>query len=191
MFKKIKQYIKRKKYPFYMCENRKYRQYDIGAYTYGRPNVFGDAHLKVGKFCSISMTSTISLGGEHHSDWVSTYPFNVTFPSAGKQTTFSKGDVVIGNDVWIADGAMILSGVTIGDGAVIGARAVVAKDVRPYEIVGGNPARHIRYRFSDTQIQKLLAIKWWEWPIDKIEANFDLIMSDDIDAFINKHYEGA
>lgn len=191
MFKKIRQYIKRKKYPFYMGENRKYRTYDIGAYTYGRPTVFGDAHLSVGKFCSISMTSTISLGGEHHSDWVSTYPFNAAFPSVQKQTTFSKGDVVIGNDVWIADGAMILSGVTIGDGAIIGARAVVAKDVKPYEIVGGNPARHIRYRFSQEQIAKLLAIQWWAWPVEKIAANFDLIMDSDIDAFINKHYEGA
>jgi len=188
MFKKIRQYIKRKKYPFYMSENRRFKRYDIGEYTYGRPTIFGESQLKVGKFTSISVTSTISLGGEHHSDWVSTYPFNAAFATIKRQATFSKGDVTIGNDVWIADGALILSGVTIGDGAVIGARAVVAKDVAPYEIVAGNPARHIRYRFEPEQIKKLLEIAWWDWPIEKIKANYELIMCDNIDAFIAEHY---
>lgn len=80
-----------------------------------------------------------------------------------------------------------LSGVTIGDGAVIAARSVVTKNVKPYEIVGGNPARHIKFRFSESQINSLLEIKWWNWDIEKIKANFDLILSPNIDDFISKH----
>ena len=188
MFAKIKRFIKEKKYPFYMCENKKYKRYDIGQYTYGKPKVFGDeANLKIGKFCSIAMGTTIYLGAEHHMDWVTTYPFFAKFDEAKHTSNTTKGDVIIGNDVWIADGALILSGVTIGDGAVIGARAVVTKNVAPYEIVGGNPARHIRFRFSPEQIESLLIIKWWDWDIEKIKENFDLILSPNIDNFIQKH----
>ena len=173
-----------------MCQNKKYKKYDIGEYTYGRPKVFGDeATLKIGKFCSIAMGTTIYLGAEHHLEWVSTYPFFAKFEKAKHTSNTTKGNVTIGNDVWIGDGALILSGVTIGDGAVIGARAVVTKNVKPYEIVGGNPAKHIRFRFSEEQIEKLLKIKWWDWDIKKIEANFDLILSDDIDKFIQKNKE--
>ena len=171
-----------------MCENKKYKQYNIGQYTYGRPKVFGnEANLTIGKFCSIAMGTTIYLGAEHHMDWVTTYPFFTKFDEAKYTSNTTKGDVIIGNDVWIADGALILSGVTIGDGAVIGARAVVTKNVAPYEIVGGNPAKHIRYRFSPTQIESLLAIKWWNWDIEKIKENFDLILCPNIDDFIQKH----
>lgn len=142
MFSKIKQLIKEKKYPFYMCENKKYKRYDIGQYTYGRPKVFGDeANLKIGKFCSIAMGTTIYLGAEHHMDWITTYPFFAKFDEAKHTSNTTKGNVIIGNDVWIADGALILSGVTIGDGAVIGARSVVTKNVAPYEIVGGKSCK--------------------------------------------------
>ena len=189
MFNIIKRYIKEKRHPFYMADNKKYKKYDIGKYTYGRPKIFGnEANLKVGKFCSISMTTTIYLGAEHHIDWVTTYPFFAKFKEASSKANTTKGDVIIGNDVWIGDGAMILSGVTIGDGAVVGARALVTKDVKPYEIVGGNPAKHIKYRFNEEQIEKLLKIKWWNWSIEKIIDNFDLILNDDIDTFIAKHY---
>ncbi len=189
MFGWLKRYIKEKKHPFYMNKNKKYKNYTIGDYTYGRPFVFGnEATLKIGKFCSISMNTTIYLGSEHHMDWITTYPFFAKFEKAGFASNTTKGDVIIGNDVWIADGVLILSGVTIDDGAVIGARAVVTKDVKPYEIVAGNPARHIKYRFSEDQIEKLLEIKWWDWDIKKIEDNFDLLLNNDIDKFIEKFY---
>jgi len=189
LLKKIKNYFKNK--PFYMKDNKKYKNYTIGNHTYGRPKIIGyDGKyvLKVGSFCSIASNITIYLGVEHQTKWVTTYPFiEFSHLTKNKILNKSKGDVIIGNDVWIADGALILSGVTIGDGAVIGARAVVTKNVAPYEIVGGNPAQHIRFRFSPQQIESLLAIKWWTWDIEKIKENFDLILSPNIDDFIQKH----
>ena len=97
----------------------------------------------------------------------------------------TKGDVVIGNDVWIAEGAVILSGVNIGDGAVIGSQAVVSKDVPPYAVVSGNPARLIKKRFDDETIDKLLSIQWWNWPVEKIRKNVHLICSNRLENFIN------
>lgn len=187
--KKIKSIIKPK--PFYMKDNKKYKKFDIGDYTYGRPKIIGfdgNNTLKVGKFCSIASNITIFLGVEHQTRWVTTYPF-VQFPELikGKEVNKSKGSVIIGNDVWIADDALILSGVTIGDGAVIAAKSVVTKDVQPYEIVGGNPAKHISFRFSEDQIEQLLKIKWWNWNIEKIKLELDLILSNNIDNFIQKH----
>jgi virginiamycin A acetyltransferase len=92
----------------------------------------------------------------------------------------NKGDTVIGNDVWIGLEALIISGITIGDGALIGARAVVTKDVFPYAIVGGNPAKKIRKRFDDKTIKDLLEIKWWDWDAEKIFRNTDIICSADV-----------
>lgn len=186
MFSKIKQYIKAKKHPYYTNQNKKYKSFSIGDFTYGKPKIY--AHLNmisIGKFCSIADGVTLYAGAEHHHDWVSAYCFSEKFSCI--ECSHSKGKVTIGNDVWIADGALILSGVTIGDGAVIGARAVVTKNVAPYEIVGGNPARHIKFRFSPQQIENLLVIKWWEWDIEKIKSNFDLILNPNIDNFIQKH----
>jgi acetyltransferase-like isoleucine patch superfamily enzyme len=144
--------------------------------------------LKIGKFCSIAARVTIALGGNHRSDLVTTYPFIAfvaDWPEAeclsGEDVAaVSKGDVIIGNDVWIGYGVMILSGVTIGDGAVIGAGSVVTKDVEPYSIVAGNPARLIRKRFNDETIRKLLEIKWWDWPPEKIGKNLDVICGTDV-----------
>ncbi|WP_037940276.1 CatB-related O-acetyltransferase [Sulfurospirillum arcachonense] len=169
-----------------MKDNKKYKKYKIGNYTYGKPKAYGhDNTIQIGSFCSIADEVKIYSGAEHHYDWVSSYHFSVKFNC--KECSTTKGNVIIGNDVWIGDGALILSGVTIGDGAVIAARAVVTKDVKPYSIVGGNPAKHIKYRFNETQIQSLLKIKWWNWPIWKIENNFDLILNNDIDKFIKTH----
>jgi acetyltransferase-like isoleucine patch superfamily enzyme len=162
----------------------------IGEYTYGTPIVFEHPgrKLRIGKFCSIAHEVVIQLGGNHRIDRVSTYPFR-GFPSDWPEAKFlpaddvygmSKGDVIIGNDVWIGYGALILSGVKIGDGAVIGAGAVITKDVEPYSIVTGNPARLIRKRFDDDTIRKLLEIKWWDWPMEKIRANLKVISSNDV-----------
>ncbi len=160
--------------------------YTYGSYTYGRPTVVFDyqgAVCTVGKYCSIAEDVTIFLGGEHHIDTVASYPFCELGVGAALVNGFSKGDVVIGSDVWIGQGAVILSGVTIGDGAVIGAAAVVASDVPPYAVMIGNPARILRYRFSEPQIAELLEVRWWDWERQRIEACAHLL-SGPVDAFL-------
>ena len=98
-----------------------------------------------------------------------------------------KGDIIIGNDVWIGAKSTIMSGVKIGDGVIIAAGALVTKDVEPYSVVGGNPAKHIKYRFDEEQIVDLLKIKWWEWNEDMIKEEAMLLWSRDINFFIGKH----
>ena len=138
----------------YMAENPAYAKYSIGRFTYGEPTVldYGDATLKVGSFCSISDGVKVLLGGNHRADWLTTYPFPELWPEAqgmpGHPAT--KGDVIIGHDVWIGLDALILSGVQVGDGAIIGARSVVTKSVAPYAIVAGNPARAKASRTADS-----------------------------------------
>jgi acetyltransferase-like isoleucine patch superfamily enzyme len=168
---------------------QRYRRYQIGRDTYGWPRVIDSgegANLQIGAFCSIAKGVKILLGGEHHTEWATTYPFPALWPIAhpisGHPKT--KGDVIIGNDVWIGEDAMILSGVHIGDGAVIAARAVVVKDVEDYSIVGGNPARLIRKRFSDDIIARLQALAWWTWPTPEIEKILPLLLSSDIEALL-------
>lgn len=160
-----------------------------GAFTYGTPTIrtWGEnAVLRIGKFCSIAQNVTVFLGGEHRPDWVTTYPFNALVPALsyipGHPRT--KGDVVIGNDVWLGDGATILSGVRIGDGAVVGARALVTKDVPPYGIVGGNPAKLLRYRFEPEVVSRLLGLRWWDWVLADIEAAVPLLLNDDLAGFL-------
>lgn len=167
-----------------------YPQHDIGRGSYGDldiPSYLGDARFSMGAFCSVAAHVTVLLGGEHRPDWVTTYPFNEVLPEARHITghPHSRGDVVIGNDVWIGRGAMILSGVTIGDGAVVGARALVRKDVPPYGIVAGNPAQLVRKRFSDDLVDRLLAVAWWNWPDERIKQAMPLLLSDDITAFLD------
>jgi acetyltransferase-like isoleucine patch superfamily enzyme len=163
-----------------------------GKYTYGNPNVLwpnDDAKLVIGNFCSIAQNVNIYLGGNHRKDWVTTYPFGHIHRSpfniyngAGHPAT--NGDVIIGNDVWISNDVTIMSGVTIGDGAIIANNSHVVKNVEPYSLVGGNPAKLIKYRFSEEQIEKLLQIKWWNWNDDKINQFTPLLCNPDIDQFI-------
>ena len=176
-----------------MNEDPKYKKYDIGRFTYGGPNIskFAEANLKIGSFCAIAAEVKFLVGGEHRIDWVTTYPFNAIleeFDSIKGHPT-AKGDIVIGNDVWIGYGATILSGVKIGSGSVIGARAVVTKDIPPYSIAVGSPIKVAKKRFDDEIIDKLLKIKWWDWPLDKIKKNVPLLLNDNIKAFVDKHYE--
>lgn len=169
--------------------------YDIGEFTYGHPNVFmwdNSTRLHIGKFCSIASDVTILLGGNHRTDWVSSYPFNVLskpFPNASpiKGHPATKGDIWIGNDVWIGYGATILSGVHIGDGAVIGAKTVVTKDVAPYAIVVGNPGRMVKKRFDEKTIAALLEIGWWNWDEKQINDASHLLCNSDIHSFIDKY----
>jgi len=165
----------------------------VGRFTYGSPRFMIWEELEsitIGSFCSIADDVVIFAGGEHRLDWVTTYPLRIAFgdPLAGRDGhPATKGTTKIGNDVWIGFGATILSGVTIGDGAVIGARSVVTKDVAPYSVVGGNPAKQLRFRFSDAQITKLLAIEWWNWPIEQIHASQAALCGGDIDTFIRTY----
>jgi lipopolysaccharide transport system ATP-binding protein len=162
----------------------------IGDYTYGAPKICmwtDKYHVRIGKFCSIADNVSIMVDGNHRSDWVTTYPlFLIKGIPHAEGLPDGKGDIVIGNDVWIGTGALIMPGVKIGDGAVIGARSVVTKKVDDYAIVGGNPARHIRYRFTENQIKALKEIRWWDWDIEKIKENHRLMESQDIDAFLEK-----
>jgi len=173
----------------------RYPEYQIGKGTYGDLTVkaWGEgATLVVGSYSSIAEGVKVFLGGEHRIDWVTTYPFNILWDE-GKGINGhpkSKGDVVIGNDVWVATDALILSGVTIGDGAVVGARAVVIKDVPPYAIVAGNPARIIKYRFDDEVVGQLLGIRWWDWDRKRIVNAIPFLLDDKPHDFISKVKEG-
>lgn len=138
--------------------------------------------LLIGKFCSIACGARFLFNSANHTmRSLSTYPFPLFFeewgldPGGVTASWDNKGDIVIGNDVWIGYEAVILAGVTIGDGAVIGTRAVVTKDVPPYTIVGGVPARPIKKRFSDKTIADLLELRWWDWPRERIGRNLAAI----------------
>jgi acetyltransferase-like isoleucine patch superfamily enzyme len=166
-----------------------------GKYTYGNPIVYTMAgqttqQLYVGNFCSIGNNVSIYLDGNHNTNRVTTYPFGHihkhVFESDGGGHPTSNGDVRIGNDVWIGNNTTIMSGIIIGDGAVIANNSHVVKNVEPYSIVGGNPARVIKYRFDAHQIAELLNIKWWDWDETKINLNMKLLESEDINAFITQ-----
>lgn len=143
--------------------------------------------LIIGKFCSIACGAKFLFTGANHAmNSLSTYPFPIFFEEWGLDKANvtdawdNKGDIIIGNDVWIGYEAVILSGVTIGNGAIIGARAVVTKDVPPYTVVGGVPAKPIKKRFSNDVISKLEKICWWDWTIDKIKKNIENIQLGNI-----------
>lgn len=167
-------------------------QVTVGAWTYGRPKVrFAESGVKltIGRYGSIADGVEILLGGNHRTDWATTYPFPEwpdLWPAAagiaGSHAT--RGDVAIGHDVWLGSQCMVLSGVTIGTGAVVAARAVVTRDVPPYAIVAGNPARVLRLRFDDDKVAALLASRWWEHPHARVTELMPLLMSDRTDELI-------
>ncbi len=147
--------------------------------------------LMIGKFCSIACGAKFLFNSANHSlSSLSTYPFPIFYEEWGldrknvAEAWGNKGDIVIGNDVWIGYEAVILAGVTVGDGAVIGARAMVTKDVPPYTIVGGVPAKPIRKRFSEETISEMLALKWWDWPKERIARNIPAIQSGRLDLLV-------
>jgi len=144
--------------------------------------------LVIGRFCAIARGAKFIMNGANHSlRGFSTYPFQIfgrgwerVMPTADDLET--RGDTVVGHDVWIGYDALIMPGVKIGDGAVVAARAVVTKDVAPYTIVGGNPARELKRRFDDATVARLLALAWWNWPPEKITRHLEKIVAADLDA---------
>lgn len=177
---------------------------EIGEYTYyddpdGAENFYqnilyhfdfiGD-RLIIGRFCAIAQKVAFIMNGANHDmGGISTYPFfafgngwEEYLPSSSESENDSLRDTVIGNDVWIGYDATIMPGVHIGDGAVIGAKAVVTKDVEPYSVVAGNPARCVKKRFDDETIARLLTIAWWNWPVEEITCHLASIVSGDVSA---------
>ncbi|MEN9406203.1 MAG: hypothetical protein RLZ12_487 [Bacillota bacterium] len=139
--------------------------------------------LIIGKFCQIATGVRFIMNGANHAlDGISTYPFKV-FGGEWKKASLnvtSKGDTVIGNDVWIGNQVTFMQGIKVGDGAIIGTNALVTKDVEPYTIVGGNPAKPIRKRFDEEAIAFLVQLGWWNWPIEKITEHLTAITSADV-----------
>jgi virginiamycin A acetyltransferase len=147
----------------------------IGRYSFVGIHSYVDKSVSsIGRFCSIAMGAKIGLNN-HPMEWVSTHPFlyskkyefvneNISLPGVNDQRT------IIGNDVWIGANVTILAGVSIGDGAVIGANALVTKDVEPYSVVNGIPAKHVKFRFEENVVKKLMEMKWWNWNDEKIKA---------------------
>lgn len=158
----------------------KFEEYNV-LYNYD----FAKVKLIIGKFCAIAAEAKFIMTGDHKLDAISTYPFPIF--QYGWETAYDikdlpvKGDLIIGNDVWIGYDSLIKNGVKVGDGAIIAARAVVVKDVPPYAIVAGNPAKIVKMRFDDSTIDRLLQIAWWDWDIKKINKHLALICNLDIE----------
>lgn len=148
----------------------------VGNYTYGRLNVLSfnkEAKLYIGSFCSIAPNVTFILSADHYINTISTFPFKVKVTRSVANEGVSKGDIVVDDDVWIGYGATIMSGVHIGQGAVIAAGAVVTKDVPPYAIVGGVPAKVLKYRFGQEMIEELLKIDYKKLSIEDVKQHID------------------
>lgn len=173
----------------------------VGRYSYGNPKLHwskGDfAHaLSIGAFCSIAEDVGIFVGihGRHTVDYVSTYPIGMIFgkseKKAASKTSLGNMSVSIGNDVWIGRGALIMAGVTIGDGAIIAARAVVTKDVPPYGVVGGVPAKLLKMRFPPPVIKKLMMLQWWNWSDELIQERLDFFNTPSFDQVLDRYLDG-
>lgn len=182
-------------------------QIEVGRFTYGyehaEVNQYGEgADLTIGAFCSLAGGLRVFLGGNHRVDWATTFPFGHIFQDSLGEFDInghphSKGDVVIGNDVWIGSNVTILSGSRIEDGAVIATNATVAGNVDPYEVVGGNPAKHIKHRFAPEITERLQALAWWDLPIEVIRKIAPLLSTapdaaalERVDAMIRAHADG-
>ncbi|HTM81127.1 DapH/DapD/GlmU-related protein [Asticcacaulis sp.] len=180
---------------YYLQADIKRYGWSIGEYTYGTPRILERewAKLRIGRFTSIGPEVMIILG-DHDYRSATTYPFQALAKTnhidwsavpTNSDNHRTKGDISIGSDVWVGARTIITSGVSIGDGAIIAAGAIVTRDVPPYHIYGGNPARFIKHRHPPEIAAQLLRIAWWNWPIARIKAHMPLILSPDISAFIN------
>jgi acetyltransferase-like isoleucine patch superfamily enzyme len=168
----------------------------FGKHTYGAPEIHhyrgNETSVRIGNYCSIAPGVVFITGGIHPLDWVSTYPFRARWGLPGGHqdgNPSTKGDIRVGSDVWIGTDAMILSGVTIGDGAAIAARSVVTRDIPPYAIAAGVPAKVIRSRFDEKTVRSLLEIQWWDWPDDQVHEAVPLLSGANMEAFL-EHCRG-
>ena len=177
---------------------------EIGRCTYGvnEANVFGyekhngevigypgsDYLLSIGSYCSVAEGVIFMCRSNHRTEWVSTFPLDRHYAKSDRMLTeyWGKGPTTVGHDVWIGARAMIMSGVTIGNGAVIAAGSIVTKDVPPYAIVAGNPARLVKYRFPPDAVEQFQAIEWWNWPEEKIVSNLQ-VMTTTPEQFLAAH----
>lgn len=170
----------------------------VGKFTYGHQSInhipLGGGSYTIGKFCSIALNVKIYTGkGGHRKEFVTTFPFgflNKEIFEADPSTSLLKdeGNVIIENDVWIGQNSTIMPNVRIGSGSIVANNSHVVKSCPPYSIIGGNPAVIIKKRFSETQIRKLLKIKWWDWSNKKINKNLALMLSKNVDEFISQNY---
>ena len=142
----------------------------------------GSVKVKIGKFCSLGPNITFMLAVEHKLKWNTSYPFYrlLGYETAENSSVSTKGDIIIGNDVWIGANATIMSGVKIADGCVIGSNAVVTKSTEPYSVVVGNPGRVVKKRFPQNDIDKLVEMKWWNWDYQKIYDSLPLLQSEGV-----------
>ena len=180
-----------------MIENIHLWKADRGTYFDRNINIItwsDNYHISVGKYCSIGRDCNFFLHANHRPDWITTSSqlWGPVTPEIAEMHMrmghpSAKGDITIGNDVWIGANSTIMSGVTIGDGAIVAAGSVVTRDVMPYTMVGGNPAKLLKLRFTESRIINLLEIAWWNWPEDKIKEEAMLMWSDNIDEFINRN----
>ncbi|WP_145805424.1 CatB-related O-acetyltransferase [Kribbella amoyensis] len=149
---------------------------------------YGPEKLRIGRYCALGEGTTFIMNGANHRmDGASTFPFPIMGGAWSAHFDLitglpGRGDTVVGNDVWFGYGATVMPGVTIGDGAIVASRAVVVDDVPAYGIVGGNPAKLIRKRFSEDDIERLLEIAWWDWPVELVTEHVRVIMAGDVDA---------
>ncbi len=167
-------------------------KYTIGDFAYGVPKLLAfyfQEHLTIGRFSALADNVSIFLSGNHRIDQITGYGFAASnygtlFTDTPDDTTLtaSNGPVVIGNDVWIGRESTIMTGVTIGDGAVVAACSVVNRDVAPYEVVGGNPVKRVRWRFEPEIIELLMRVRWWDWSLEKIKQHAKLLNSRDFSA---------
>jgi len=164
---------------------------EIGRHTYGvTRNSFWASHekspVRIGSFCSVGPDVLFVCAGEHRVDTATTYPLRIVATEIRNGAeTFGKGPTIVGHDVWFGARCIVLSGVTIGNGAVVGAGSVVTRDIPPYAIAVGNPARVIRYRFSPEVIERLQSSQWWNWSDDLIRERVALLTTVDAESFLN------
>jgi acetyltransferase-like isoleucine patch superfamily enzyme len=167
----------------------------FGTYASGQPLIrphHPNNRVIIGKFCSLANDVSIFAGGNHPLSFVTTHPIklflnNAEFPSWTSDCGDGNEVTTIGNDVWLGHGCTILSGAAIGDGAIVGACTVVRGKIPPYAITIGNPATVIRYRFDENTINRLLALAWWDWPVEKIKCAVNSLGSNDLAGFLNQH----
>ncbi|HEY3325665.1 MAG TPA: CatB-related O-acetyltransferase [Novimethylophilus sp.] len=168
---------------------QRYPMFSMGICTYGVPNVrHWDkiSNLTIGSYTSIAQNVEIYLGGNHHTEWLTSYPFPAFFPERSKHKNYGiiPRDVIIGSDVWLCDDCKILPGITIGHGAVVATGAIITKNVEPYAVMAGNPAKVVKWRFDEPTRKALLESSWWDWPPEEILGIVDKLCSENIEEFI-------